>query len=310
MTDSSFSTVRRNLTYPALYFGAIGVWVLLWRGLGWQGDAALMLVYWLFFAFLLLLERAYPFEPAWNRNDGQAWIDIAWSVTAVAINSAATVLLLWLLGRAITAVQPLASLNVWPTAWPEPVQILLGVVVWDLGNHLAHRAAHKIPLLWRFHAVHHSAARLSVINTGRFHPFDTFKSVLIGAPLPVLLGAPADISLWYAAGNVFAGILTHCNLDLHCGPFNYVLSTPNLHRWHHSRKVEETDTNFGEMTILWDLLFRSYCNPPRRPPRDVGVDVPVSSNMLRQFVQPFLPRGHHAGADRIGQLAAGEAGKS
>jgi sterol desaturase/sphingolipid hydroxylase (fatty acid hydroxylase superfamily) len=244
----------------------------------------------------------------WNKNDGQLGNDITWSIIAITINSAATAFLLWLLAVAIEHYQPLVSLNVWPTHWPAPVQIILGVLVWDLGNHLAHRAAHKIPFLWRFHAVHHSAARLSVINTGRFHPLDTFKSVLIGAPLPILLGAPADISLWYAAGNVFAGILTHSNVSLSCGSFNYLLSTPNLHRWHHSRHVEETDTNFGEMTILWDLLFGSYYNPDRQPPRDVGVDVPVSANILKQFFQPFMPGGHRAESDQIPALPEGAAG--
>lgn len=303
--------ILRYTAYPFLYFGAIGIWVFLWKGLGWQGDIALMTVYWLFFVLLLGLERIAPFEPAWNRNDGQLGNDIIWSVIAVTINSAATAFLLWLLGWAIESFQPLVSLNIWPTEWPVPVQIILGILIWDLGNHLAHRAGHKIPLLWRFHAVHHSAARLSVINTGRFHPLDTFKSVLIGAPLPILLGAPADISLWYAAANVFAGILTHCNVNLHCGPLNYVLSTPNLHRWHHSRKAEETDTNYGEMTIIWDILFGSYHNPDRRPPRNVGldaIDAPVSSHIFRQFFQPFTRRGHHADADQIPSLPEGEAG--
>jgi sterol desaturase/sphingolipid hydroxylase (fatty acid hydroxylase superfamily) len=299
----------RYAAYPLLYFGAIGAWYFLWKHEGWQGDAALMMVYWLFFALLLVLERLFPFEPLWNKNDGQLVNDVIWSILAVTINSAATVFLLWLLLLAIEHFQPLVSLNIWPVSWPMPVQIILGVLVWDLGNHLAHRAAHKIPFLWRFHAVHHSAGRLSVINTGRFHPFDTFKSVAMGAPLPILLGAPAEISLWYAAGNVFAGILTHCNINFKCGLFNYLFSTPNLHRWHHSRRVEETDTNFGEMLIIWDLMLGSYFNSERNPPRDVGVDFPVSANIFRQFLQPLTPRGHHAEADPIPALPVGAAGE-
>jgi sterol desaturase/sphingolipid hydroxylase (fatty acid hydroxylase superfamily) len=304
----STPNILRYAAYPVLYLGVLAVWAFLWKGLGWQGDVALMTVYWLFFFVLLGLERFFPFEAAWNRNDGQLGNDIAWSIIAITINSAATVFLLWLLGLAIGHFEPLVSLNIWPTGWPVPVQIILGILVWDLGNHLAHRAGHKIPFLWRFHAVHHSAARLSVINTGRFHPLDTFKSVAIGAPLPILLGAPADISLWYAAANVFSGILTHCNVNLHCGPLNYIMSTPNLHRWHHSRRQEETDSNFGEMTIIWDLLFGSYCNPDRRPPRDVGIDVPVSARFWRQFIQPLTPQGHHAEGDQIPALPGGEAG--
>ena len=117
--------------------------------------------------------------------------------------------------------------------------------------------------------------------------------------------------MWYAAFNVFTGQLTHSNVDVKCGVFNWFLSTPNLHRWHHSPYRQETDTNFGEATVIWDRMFGTYFNPDRPPRRNVGLgrEVPVSRRLWESLLQPFTPAGHHASeANLIAQLPAGDAG--
>ncbi len=308
-TDTKDALSR--VLYPVLLGSPIAVWAWLWRGIGWDPGVALQLVYWSNLAVLMVLERLLPFERAWMKDDGQIKNDLCFSAMSVAVNSLATVACLWLIVWLIKLLEPVLSFDVWPIRWPFFAQVILGVLLWDLGNHLAHRWAHKVGFLWRFHAVHHAAPRLSVINTGRLHPLDVVKSVAIGAPIPVLLGVPAEVSLWYAAFNVFTGMLTHANLDLECGVFNRFLSTPNLHRWHHSPHQRETDTNFGEATVIWDRLFGSYFNPERPPRRNVGLgaEVRVSRKLLEAIFQPLTPRGHHASdANLIAQLAAGEAG--
>lgn len=129
--------------------------------------------------------------------------------------------------------------------------------------------------------------------------------------MPVLLGVPAEISLWYAAFNVFIGLITHSNVDVECGIFNHFLSTPNLHRWHHSPFQPETDTNFGETTMVWDRLFGTYFNPTRPPRRNVGLgtSVRVSRHFLQAVFQPFTPAGHRAlDHELIAQLPPGDAG--
>lgn len=282
--------------YPILLSLPLGIWYWLWKSLGWDPSTALLAVYWPYLAFLFLLEQVIPFDEDWRRNDGQIPNDLLFTGGGLVFNSGATVVCLWILTRVIAYFQPLVSLNIWPTQWPYLVQVVVGIVLWDLGNHLAHRWAHKTSLLWRFHAVHHAAPRMSVINTGRLHPVDVVKSVVIGAPLPLLLGVPPEISMWYATWNVFVGMLTHANLDLNCGILSWVINTPNQHRWHHSPVRAETDTNFGETTMVWDHVFGTYIHPDRRPPRNVGLggDVRVSRRFLEQLLQPFTPRSHHA----------------
>jgi ornithine lipid hydroxylase len=310
-TRERLEDAASRILYPILLALPIASWAVAWKRFGIDPGLALQIVYWSNLVFLLGVERILPFERAWLKNDGQLPNDVIYSIAGVGVNSITTALALSAIAWGIEHFQPLVSLNVWPNDWPFAVQLLIGIPLWDLGNHLAHRWAHKVPLLWRFHAVHHSAPRLSIINTGRFHPFDVVKSVLIGAPIPVLLGVPAEVSMWYAAVNVFTGQLTHSNVRLRCGIFNSVFSTPNLHRWHHSPHQVETDTNFGEATILWDRLFGTYFNPDRPPPRNVGLgkSVRVSRNLLEAILQPLGPRGHRASDESlIRELEPGAAG--
>lgn len=317
-STSASSGAFSYLLYPLLLAGALLLWSTLWMQFGWDADVTMQLVYWAFIAVLLILERVRPFEPAWNRNDGQLQNDIALSIVTIAMSGLATVVCLGALTWLIKTYQPLVSLQIWPAHLPLLVQVIPGIILWDLGNHLAHRWAHTVPLLWRFHSLHHSAPRLSVINAGRFHPIDIVKSVILGAPIPVLLGVPAEIAEWYAAFYLFAGILTHANVNLRCGVFNYFLNTPELHRWHHSPVPVETDTNYGEVTLFWDRLFGTYVPRPARSRRNVGlgesgvkghIPVPVSARLLESVLHPLTRRGHRAAPEnRIRYLASGDAG--
>ena len=178
--------VRDRLSYllfPVLLGGAMLVWAVLWKFGGWNGDVALNIVYWGFFALLLLLERLLPFERAWNVNDGQVRNDIVLSIVTIAINSVATVVCLRILVWAIDTFQPLVSLQVWPAHWPfasrsSPASFSgTSAIIWLIVSRI-----HSF--LWRFHSVHHSAPRLCVINTGRFHPVDIVKSVMSGRRSP------------------------------------------------------------------------------------------------------------------------------
>jgi ornithine lipid hydroxylase len=316
MTVPAFRLRFSHLLYPVLLSGALLLWAGMWKRYGWDADIAMQVVYWAFIAVLVVLERVHPFETAWTRNEGQLGNDIALSIVTIALSGFATVVCLGALTWAIKTYQPLISLSVWPAHWPLLVQVIPGIILWDLGNHLAHRWAHKVPLLWRFHSVHHSAPRLSVINAGRFHPIDIVKSVIIGAPIPVLLGVPAEIAEWYAAFYLFAGILTHANVRLPCGFFSYFMNTPELHRWHHSPIEVETDTNYGEVTMFWDRLFGSYVYRSTLSRRNVGLDpaegsVSVSANIFEAVLHPLTRAGHRAsGARRIRNLPPGDAGVS
>lgn len=83
-------------------------------------------------------------------------------------------------------------------------------------------------------------------------------------------------------------MLTHCNVDMRCGPLNFLFNTPQLHRWHHSMTPEEGDRNFGENLMVFDQLFGTYYHhPTRRPPTVIGIREPIPTGFFGQLLQPF-----------------------
>jgi sterol desaturase/sphingolipid hydroxylase (fatty acid hydroxylase superfamily) len=84
------------------------------------------------------------------------------------------------------------------------------------------------------------------------------------------------------------GLLQHANVDMHHGPLNWIFATADLHRWHHSRDVMESNTNFGSNLILWDVVFGTRYLPSGREPRHVGLsDVQVPDNFFHHLALPF-----------------------
>jgi len=239
---------------------------------------------------LFFLERAMPFEKKWQENDKQTFANLAHTLT-----SKGAVQGLVLFGGIIgitNLITPMASegYGIWPREWPMVVQILMGLVIAEFGLYWAHRIAHEWPLLWRFHAVHHSVTRLWFVNTGRFHFIDSVLSIALAIAILIALGAPHEVVLWLSAVTAYIGMLTHCNVDMKFGWLSYVFNTPGLHRWHHSRKLKEGNKNYGENLMLWDHIFRTWINPDRRPPANIGIHEEMPSGFLAQLAWPFKKR--------------------
>jgi sterol desaturase/sphingolipid hydroxylase (fatty acid hydroxylase superfamily) len=240
-----------------------------------------------------VFERVMPYEPSWLEHDRETVNDLAHTLLNKGLVQIAAAIIPTFTMATAMMVEPAIDVNpsLWPAHWPLAAQVILGLLIAELGLYVAHRTAHEVPAVWRFHALHHSVARLWVVNTGRFHIVDTlFKIALSQTPL-YLLGAPLPVFLWISAITAFNGLLTHCNIDVRTGPFDLVFSTPRLHRWHHSKVIEEGNRNYGENIVLWDRLFGTYYNPPRRPPAAIGIEGRVASGFLRQLAQPFTAKG-------------------
>ena len=144
--------------------------------------------------------------------------------------------------------------------------------------------------MWRYHAVHHSPHRLYWLNVGRFHPIE--KAVQFGVDtLPfALLGVSTEVLAAYFVFYAVNGFFQHSNCDVRLGPLNYLVSGPELHRWHHSEFAEESDTNFGNNLIIWDLVFGTRFLPADREVGRLGLvnrDYPLG--FLAQMTTPFVP---------------------
>lgn len=250
-------------------------------------------VYLTIVALIAVAERLMPYDRDWLAPDGETINNLAHTLLSKgAVQICAAIGASLPMGIA-TLVQPLThpQFDLWPHDLPLALQVVLGLIIAELGLYGAHRFAHENLFFWRFHALHHSVTRLWVVNTGRFHFIDSgFKIALSQIPL-YLLGAPLPVFLWIGAVTAFIGILTHCNIDVRTGPLDLVFSTPRLHRWHHSRVIAEGNTNYGENLILWDQIFGTYFNPPREPSRDIGITGRIAPDFLGQLIQPFSRKG-------------------
>ncbi len=229
------------------------------------------------YVLIAVLERVFPYQRGWLHSTGDLGPDIGWLFTNSMLNRlvepvllvAATAFGVWL-SAAIGA-------HLWPERWPLLAQLVLALVVAEFFEYWFHRLMHEHDALWRFHSVHHSAPRLYWLNAVRFHPVD-YLAVGIGKLMPLAaLGAPAEV---FALMNTFAavhGAFQHANLELRLGPLNWIFSMAELHRWHHSRELEEANTNYGGNLIVWDIVFGTRFLPSdREPPADIGLsDMPA-----------------------------------
>jgi sterol desaturase/sphingolipid hydroxylase (fatty acid hydroxylase superfamily) len=275
-----WTRLRQALTWPALLvFGLAGTGIGMAAGHPLAGFNASYLVVAI---SLWALERRWPHEPRWLDDDGQMLPDLLHTLLTKGLVQAMAMfsVVLGLAGDAVAA-------SWWPASWPMLLQVVLALLLAELGLYWSHRLAHEWPLLWRFHAVHHSVERLWFWNTGRFHAVDTLQRVVFAVPLLWLAGAPADVLQWVSAVTAFIGILTHANIDVRCGPLSRVFNTPELHRWHHSRRPEEGHRNCGENLVAWDLLFGTWYLPDRCPPRDIGIDAAMPPGFVGQLLAPF-----------------------
>jgi sterol desaturase/sphingolipid hydroxylase (fatty acid hydroxylase superfamily) len=260
--------------FPVTITLAVGGTILCLRN-GWEPAVSIGPSILAAYALIALLERIFPYQESWLHAKNDVGTDMAWFVTNSAMNRLVEPLLLGA-GVALGAwLSGVIGLGLWPAEQPLLLQLALALVVAELFEYWFHRAMHETKWLWRFHATHHSAPRLYWMNAVRFHPVDY---TLVGPCklLPLaLLGAPAMI---FALVNVFAavhGAFQHSNLQLRLGPLNWVFSMAELHRWHHSREIEEANHNYGGNLILWDIVFGTRWLPAdREPPADIGLSYP------------------------------------
>jgi ornithine lipid hydroxylase len=272
------------LLWPALFCASLAA-----MGYGMahgRGPTAFNITYLCLALTLFFLERTRPHERKWLSRDDQMWPDLAHTLmTKIMVQ----VVIISLINLGIVhQLGARESGGIWPGHWPMPAQVVLGLVVGEFGLYWAHRIAHEWMPLWRFHAVHHSSPRLWFFNTGRFHFVDTIKSMLLGAPLVALGGAPGDVLLWGSAITAFIGILTHCNVEMRFGWLNYIFNTPGLHRWHHSMDLREGNKNYGENLVIWDLVFGTFFNEKsRRPPAEIGIREAMPRTFFAQLIAPF-----------------------
>lgn len=174
--------------------------------------------------------------------------------------------------------------------------VTLSVILLDMIIYWQHRLFHTVPLLWRFHKMHHADSHVDTTTGLRFHPVEIGISLGVKAAAVALLGIPAvAIVIFEVALNGFA-LFNHANIRLSQkwdDRVGRVLITQRLHRIHHSQAKAESNSNYGFSVSWWDRLFNSFT--PRAQYSDETLpigqkDVPAvkeNASIRALLMQPF-----------------------
>ena len=148
---------------------------------------------------------------------------------------------------------------------PFFVRCALTFLLLDLARYGVHRAFHALSFLWRIHEVHHSDPDYDVSTAGRFHPLEVVLEQGVLLALIALLAPPPIAVFGDVLITVVLNLFVHANASLPA-PLEKALRrafvTPDLHRIHHSEKMQEQLRNFGQTFSWWDRLFGTFLAKP------------------------------------------------
>lgn len=242
------------------------------------------------FLFLCLLfwplEWAFPAQPGQKRFRRAWFTDLCFFLGQYLLWGGAVLWVLSRFGVFVSGIVP-TSIRTAVASQPWWLQAIEVVFLSDLFVYWGHRLQHRVPLLWRFHSIHHSAEHLDWLAAHREHPIDTIYTMglinlpafLLGFPLETLAGLIAFRGLW--------AIYIHSNVRLPIGPLRLLIGAPELHHWHHDK--DRNAGNYANISPIMDVLFGTYTCPDHEP-EAVGVHEPMPKTYLGHMLHPFRYR--------------------
>jgi sterol desaturase/sphingolipid hydroxylase (fatty acid hydroxylase superfamily) len=227
-----------------------------------------------FAAVLALMSLAEALSPARDRNFRRfkRWpANLALSVLSTAMLRFLFPLLA--VGAAIWAQTRGIGLFHW-LALPAWLAFSASLLLLDVLVYGQHWAMHQVPILWRFHRVHHTDRDVDATTALRFHPGEIALSMGLKMGAVVALGTPpAAVIVFEIVLNAMA-MFNHANWKMPAKierVLRRLVVTPDMHRIHHSLKRDEMDTNYGFNLSWWDRLFGTYRHAPDAPDFTLGL---------------------------------------
>lgn len=278
-------SVLSRVGYPVLLFGSLAASAALGR-LELPALVQVSTVVGVVALLIVLWEWQAPMRGAWTPTRRRLALDLVHTVLSSGLPS--RVAEVGLLAIAAGAAGTLARQGVWPSEQPLALQMVMALLIGELGAYSFHRTCHETRLFWRIHVVHHSAEALHVWASGRAHPFNAVLVYGAQSAALILLGAPAEVLSLMAVFTGVNGMLQHANVDAKDGILRWIVSTNHHHRWHHSTVVAEANSNYGNNLILWDRVFGT-CLEPDGAPEHTGLDgTDIPETLAAHWGAPFV----------------------
>ena len=250
--------------------------------------AALVIV----FVLLSVCEAVFPRR---QPTDGTGWRwlnNVGLAVITITVASWTQLILSLAAARWVSG-HEFGLLQVWQAGWG--FSVIITVVVLELAVYIYHRLMHRVPWLWRLHAVHHSDTGFDLTLAYRNHPLAAIFLLGIRLPVIVLLGPPVYAIVIYEVARVAQDLFSHSNVRIPERVENwlrYVIVTPDFHRLHHSSTRRFTDSNFSSTFPWFDYLFGTVSNKPYAEHEDLEVGLeyfrsPRDTRLDRLLLMPF-----------------------
>lgn len=174
-------------------------------------------------------------------------------------------------------------------------------MILDFARFFQHYLFHKIPFLWRFHKIHHSAEVMTPVTLYRTHPVEsvisTFRQIIVLGMIAgfftfytqSLIGAYMifGVNAFDFAFNFLGSNLRHSHIWLSFGPLNYIFVSPAQHQIHHSRALKHRDKNIGFALSIWDLLFGTFYQVGKKEFLIFGIGRERHKDLLQTLMAPF-----------------------
>jgi sterol desaturase/sphingolipid hydroxylase (fatty acid hydroxylase superfamily) len=176
---------------------------------------------------------------------------------------------------------------------PRPLRMVLGFLLLDYTLYLWHRMNHRVPFLWRFHAVHHIDLDLDSTTGLRFHFGELTLATGFRAAQVLVLGVDRDTLRVWQQLLVLSVVFHHSNLELPIGVERRLVAlfvTPRMHGIHHSTRRHETNANYSSLFSWWDRLHRSLTLNVRQASITIGVpgfSRPEDVTLVESLTLPF-----------------------
>jgi sterol desaturase/sphingolipid hydroxylase (fatty acid hydroxylase superfamily) len=178
------------------------------------------------------------------------------------------------------------------------VKLFLAFLLLDFAIYLQHVMFHTVPLLWRFHRMHHTDLDFDVTTGSRFHPIEIILSMIIKMLIVAALGAPPVAVVIFEVLLNATAMFNHGNIYIPASSdriLRLLIVTPDMHRVHHSVKLKETNSNYGFNFPWWDRLLGTYIAQPE----DNHLKMTIGLNQFREskylkfhwlLIQPFVSK--------------------
>ena len=243
----------------------------------------------------LAAERLWPAAPradgsgavasAWMRRLGDPW-RLGKNAALWAINAGLGPILVLPVTVFAAALGP-----AWrPAEWSGASALLIDLVVLDLWIYAWHRVNHEVPLLWRFHRVHHMDKFLDASSAGRFHMGEVALSAVVRGAVVAVLDVPVAHLLVFETLILAAAIFQHSNLRLPPRlerAMSWLVVTPSIHWMHHHAVRADTDSSYATILSVWDRAFGTRAVNARRPDQPIGLEGAPDPSLGALLLAPF-----------------------